>query len=149
MKAVIQRVLEASVSISGHVHSEIGPGMLVLVGLEQGDGQPDVDRMVNKIAGLRIFEDEDGKMNRSVVDAGGSILMVSQFTIAGSIEKGRRPSFDHAMDPDQARSLFDYAVTRMEASGIPVKTGSFGAMMRVALINDGPATFLYDREPGT
>ena len=103
MKAVIQRVLEASVSIAGHVHSAIGPGMLVLVGLEKGDGQADIDRMVSKIAGLRIFEDENGKMNRSVVDTGGSILMVSQFTIAGSIEKGRRPSFDNAMETKDAR----------------------------------------------
>lgn len=149
MKAVIQRVSSASVSVGDRVCGQIGTGLLVFAGLEKGDQLHDLNRLAGKIVGLRVFEDESGRMNRSVVDVGGDVLLVSQFTIAGSIEKGRRPSFDRAMDPLAAEPLFEKLVEMVRATGVHVETGEFGAMMAVSLVNQGPATFLYEREPGS
>ena len=149
MKAVIQRVSAASVAVGDRICGQIGTGLLVFAGLEKGDQLNDLDRLARKITGLRVFEDDGGRMNRSVVDVNGDILLVSQFTIAGSIEKGRRPSFDRAMDPAQAEPLFEAFVEMVRECGVHVETGEFGAMMAVSLVNQGPATFLYDREPGS
>lgn len=146
MKAVIQRVDRARVLVEGTCFGQIGNGLLVFLGVEKTDGERDIDRVVDKIAGLRVFEDGAGKMNRSVQDADGAVLLVSQFTIAGSIEKGRRPSFDNAMDPVVAEKLVQRAITGLREKGLHVETGRFGAMMQVELVNNGPATFIYDRE---
>lgn len=146
MKAVIQRVDRARILVEGACFGQIGNGLLVFLGVEKTDGERDIDRVVAKIAGLRVFEDEAGKMNRSVQDADGAVLLVSQFTIAGSIEKGRRPSFDNAMDPVVAEKLVQRAITGLREKGLHVETGRFGAMMQVELVNNGPATFIYDRE---
>jgi D-aminoacyl-tRNA deacylase len=144
MKAVIQRVKRASVT-AGERRSEIGPGMLVLAGLEAGDGEDQCRWAAAKIATLRIFEDDQDRMNLSLQDVGGSILAVSQFTLAGSIAKGRRPSFDQAMAPDLARPLFDRFVDFLRAEGCRVETGFFQERMEVDLVNDGPVTFILER----
>lgn len=144
MKAVIQRVLRAEVR-SGDDFAEIGPGLLVLVGIEVGDTPEGIDWTAVKIATLRIFEDSDGRMNLGFADVGGEILAVSQFTLAGSIARGRRPSFDAAMAPEPARILFDRFVARLRAEGIPVQTGFFQQHMEVELVNDGPVTFVLER----
>jgi D-tyrosyl-tRNA(Tyr) deacylase len=144
MKAVIQRVKRASVSAGGR-SAAIGPGLLVLAGLERADGPEQCQWAAAKIAGLRIFEDADGKMNRSLAETGGEILAVSQFTLAGSIAKGRRPSFDQAMAPEAARPLFEHFVASLRAQGCTVHTGFFQEMMEVELVNDGPVTFILDR----
>jgi D-tyrosyl-tRNA(Tyr) deacylase len=143
MKCVIQRVRRASVTVADELVSEIGPGLLVLAGVEKGDDEARMSSAAKKIRELRIFSDESGKMNRDVSEAGGAILAVSQFTLAGSIERGRRPSFDNAEDPARARELFDFFVTELASTGIDVKTGRFREMMIVALENDGPVTFVY------
>jgi D-tyrosyl-tRNA(Tyr) deacylase len=140
--AVIQRVREASVTVDGAVVASIGPGLLLLVGIEKGDGDAALDKAAEKILHLRIHDDEQGKLNRGLLEAGGEVLAVSQFTLAGDLERGRRPSFDRAMPPDGARPLFDAFVERLRALGVPVKTGVFGAKMAVALFNDGPVTFI-------
>jgi D-tyrosyl-tRNA(Tyr) deacylase len=144
MKAVIQRVLNASVEVDGKMVGSTGKGILVLLGVEKGDTEKDADWMVDKIVNLRIFEDEDGKMNLSVQDIGGGILAVSQFTLAGNCAKGRRPSFDTAEPPIQANELYEYFVAKMLQTGISVETGVFQANMRVSLVNDGPVTFILE-----
>ncbi|NOZ13306.1 MAG: D-tyrosyl-tRNA(Tyr) deacylase [Acidobacteria bacterium] len=145
MKGVIQRVKRAGVTVEGKPVAAIGNGLLVFLGVEKNDGESTCERAARKITGLRVFEDEQGKMNRSVNDIGGEILMVSQFTVAGSIEKGRRPSFDNAMAPETARPLFEKVVALIRESGIPVQTGVFQAHMDVSLVNDGPATFILEK----
>jgi D-tyrosyl-tRNA(Tyr) deacylase len=144
MKAVIQRVQRAEVR-AGDDFAEIGPGLVVLVGIEANDTPEDIDWAALKIATLRIFNDGDGRMNLGFPDVGGEILAVSQFTLAGSIAKGRRPSFDTAMAPEPARILFDRLVARIQAEGIPVRTGFFQMHMEVELVNDGPVTFILER----
>lgn len=144
MIVVLQRVSRASVSVEGTVVGEIGPGLLLLAGIEKGDGDDDLDHISRKCVELRIFPDDEGKMNRSVLEHGGAILAVSQFTLAADIRKGRRPSFDTTMPPDDASPLFDLFVKRLSALGATVATGSFGAHMEVALVNDGPVTFIVD-----
>lgn len=143
MKCVIQRVSRASVSVGGEVVSSIGRGMLVLAAVEKGDGEALMIEAAKKIRELRIFGDEAGKMNRDVTDVGGAILAVSQFTLAGSIAKGRRPSFDNAEEPGRARELFELFVRELASTGIRVETGRFREMMVVSLENDGPVTFVW------
>ena len=145
MRAVVQRVLNASVAIGGTVKGEIGKGYLVLLGIEENDTEKDLDYIAEKLLGLRVFEDEAGKMNRSALDAGGSILLVSQFTLYGDARKGRRPSFIRAAKPEKAIPLYEAMIARLRAA-LPVETGEFGADMQVSLINDGPVTILLDSE---
>ena len=145
MRAVIQRVSSASVTIDGQVKSSIGKGLLVLLGVGYEDGQEDIDWLVKKIAGLRIFDDEAGVMNRSVVDVGGEALVVSQFTLMASTKKGNRPSYIHAAGHEIAVPLYEsFCVALSEAVGKPVGTGEFGADMKVSLVNDGPVTICID-----
>lgn len=144
MRCVIQRVRSASVSVNGETIAEIGAGLLLLGAVQKGDDEALVRAAARKIRELRIFADENGKMNRDVTEAGGAILAVSQFTLAGSIARGRRPSFDGAEEPGKARALFEVFVQELGATGIPVHTGRFGAMMVVALENDGPVTFVWE-----
>ena len=145
MRAVVQRVLNASVAIGGTVKGEIGKGYLVLLGIEENDTEKDLDYIAEKLLRLRVFEDEAGKMNRSVLDAGGSILLVSQFTLYGDARKGRRPSFIRAARPEKAIPLYEAMIARLRAA-LPVETGEFGADMQVSLVNDGPVTILLDSE---
>ena len=145
MRAVIQRVSSASVTIGGQVKSSIGKGLLVLLGVGYEDGQEDIDWLVKKIAGLRIFDDESGVMNRSVVDVEGEALVVSQFTLMASTKKGNRPSYIHAAGHEIAVPLYEsFCSALSEAVGKPVGTGEFGADMKVALVNDGPVTICID-----
>lgn len=144
MRAVVQRVSRASVTVDGVVVGEVGSGLLVLLGVAAGDTEDDADYLAEKIAGLRIFEDEGGKMNRSIADEGGSILAVSQFTLYGDVRRGKRPSFDGAARPERARELYDYFVAQVRACGLHCETGQFQAMMSVSLINEGPVTLLLD-----
>jgi D-aminoacyl-tRNA deacylase len=143
MRCVIQRVRRASVSVGEALVSEIGVGMLVLAAVEKGDGEQLMTDAAKKIRELRIFSDGAGKMNRDVKEADGAILAVSQFTLAGSIARGRRPSFDNAEEPERARTLFELFVHELAAGGVEVKTGRFREMMIVALENDGPVTFVW------
>lgn len=146
MRAVIQRVGGASVTVDGREVGRIGPGLLVLAGFAPGDDAAAVRWMCEKIARLRIFEDEAGKMNRSVADIGGGILLVPQFTLYGDASKGNRPSFTDAAPPDRAEALYEETIrTLREISGVPVESGIFGAAMQVALVNDGPVTILLER----
>ena len=145
MRAVIQRVSSASVTIDGQVKTSIGKGLLILLGVGYEDGQEDIDWLVKKISGLRIFDDEDGVMNRSVVDVGGEALVVSQFTLMASTKKGNRPSYIHAAGHEIAVPLYEsFCAALSEAVGKPVGTGEFGADMKVALVNDGPVTICID-----
>jgi D-tyrosyl-tRNA(Tyr) deacylase len=144
MITVLQRVARAAVTVEGKIISEIGPGLLLLAGLEKGDTDNDLNYTARKTVELRIFPDEEGKMNRSVIERGGAILAVSQFTLAGNIQKGRRPSFDTALPPGEARVMFDRFVQELTALGITVAAGSFGDHMEVSLLNDGPVTFIID-----
>ena len=144
MKAVIQRVRRASVSVNDEVVAEIGAGMLVLAAVEKGDGEQTMRDAAKKIRELRIFSDDAGRMNRDVTEAGGAILAVSQFTLAGSIAKGRRPSFDNAEEPERAREMFELFVRELASTGIEVQTGRFREMMIVTLENDGPVTFVLE-----
>lgn len=144
MRAVIQRVSRASVTVDGIVVGEIGSGLLVLLGVAAGDTEADADYLAEKIAGLRIFEDEAGKMNRSITDEGGAVLAVSQFTLYGDVRRGKRPSFDGAARPERARELYEYFVAQVRARGLHCETGQFQAMMSVSLINEGPVTLLLD-----
>ena len=140
----MQRVTEASVTIDGQCVGEIETGMAVLVGVGQGDSKSTADRLVEKLLTLRIFADENGKMNRSVVEIGGALLLVSQFTLYADCRKGRRPSFTDAAAPDLARELYDYFVAGCRASGVGVACGVFAADMKVSIVNDGPVTILLD-----
>ncbi|MBL8135164.1 MAG: D-tyrosyl-tRNA(Tyr) deacylase [Acidobacteria bacterium] len=149
MRAVLQRVRHARVEVADRVVGAIGPGLLVLVGVERGDGPADVAHIAGKIRDLRIFDDDGGddgnvRMNRAVGDIGGAVLVVSQFTLAADCRKGRRPSFDHAAAPDEARRLYEEVVAALRAAGLPVETGEFQAQMRVTLENDGPVTFVLE-----
>ena len=144
MRLVIQRVSRAAVRVDTETVGAIGLGLLVLVGLEYEDGSNQVEKAARRIATLRVFEDEDGRMNRGLDEVGGKVLAVSQFTLAGSIRKGRRPSFDHALPGHDAEPLFDRFVELLRGHGIEVETGSFGAMMEVELVNEGPVTFIWE-----
>ena len=144
MRAVVQRVSRAKVTVNEWIAGEIGMGLLVLLGVGQADTEVDVSYLAEKIAGLRIFEDDDGKMNRSVREVGGSVLAVSQFTLYGDVRRGKRPSFDDAAPPDHARRLYELFVERIRAAGLRCETGRFQEMMQVELVNDGPVTILLD-----
>ena len=142
MKAVIQRVSRARVDVAGETAGSIGRGVLVLLGVEKGDDERDARWLADKIINLRIFEDGAGKMNLSLKEIGGGLLVVSQFTLAGNCAKGRRPSFDGAAPPAEANRLYEYFVASARGLGVPVATGIFQAMMEVSLVNDGPVTFI-------
>lgn len=149
MRAVVQRVSRAKVTVndsSGNdlTSGEIGPGLLVLLGVAKRDTKTDATYLAEKIAGLRIFEDENGRMNRSVQDVGGSVLAVSQFTLYGDVRRGKRPSFDAAAPPEQARRLYEFFVEQIRAAGLRCETGCFQEMMHVELVNEGPVTILLD-----
>ena len=148
MRAVVQRVSRAKVTVNDFVTGEIGHGLLVLLGVGHGDTEADATYLAEKITGLRIFEDADGKMNRSVQDVGGSVLAVSQFTLYGDVRKGKRPSFDCAAPPVEARRLYEFFVERVQALGLRCETGRFQEMMQVELVNDGPVTILLDSGKG-
>ena len=146
MRIVLQRVREASVTVDGERISEIGAGLLLLVGVADGDGEAEADWLAEKVAGLRVFRDEEGKMNLSVRDVGGGVLAVSQFTLLADTRKGKRPSFVRAAPPEKAEPLFEYFCERLRHAGLaPVETGRFGAMMDVALVNDGPVTIVLEK----
>jgi D-tyrosyl-tRNA(Tyr) deacylase len=147
MRAVIQRVRHAHVEVDGEVTGSIDAGLLVLLGISRDDSRADADYLVDKIAGLRVFQDENGKMNRSLRDTGGRLLVVSQFTLYGDCTKGRRPSFDRAAPASAARELYDYFVAAARSAGIPTETGKFQAMMAVHLVNDGPVTLICESPP--
>ena len=144
MRAVIQRVERASVSVEGEIRGQIGAGFLVLIGVEEGDGDADFKYIADKAPNLRVFEDEQGKMNRSLLDVGGELLAVSQFTLLGDARGGRRPSFIAAARPETADPMYERLVADWRARGIRVETGVFGAHMKVSLVNDGPVTILLD-----
>ncbi|MBN1222854.1 MAG: D-tyrosyl-tRNA(Tyr) deacylase [Candidatus Aminicenantes bacterium] len=146
MKVVVQRVKRASVTVKGKTVGAINRGLCVLVGIEKGDSEDDARFLAKKIAEFRIFGDDQDKMNLSLGDIGGEMLAVSQFTLAASLKKGRRPSFDKAELPGPARKLFDYFVTQIREKGIPVEIGEFAAVMEVAIVNDGPVTFVLDSQ---
>jgi D-tyrosyl-tRNA(Tyr) deacylase len=144
MRALIQRVLEASVTVEGQRVGAIGPGLLVFLGVGKGDREAEVDWMADKLANLRIFEDDAGKMNRSLLDTHRALLLVSQFTLYGDARKGRRPSFTDAAEPGEANRLYELCAERLRAAGLTVPTGVFAADMKVALVNDGPVTIWLD-----
>lgn len=144
MRAVVQRVKSSSVTVDGRVVAEIGDGLLVFLGVAKPDTSDDADYLAEKIVNLRIFEDEDGKLNRSVLSTGGQMLVVSQFTLLGNCNKGRRPSFVHAAGQDQAVKLYERFIEQVREKGVSVKTGRFRATMEVGLINDGPVTLIVE-----
>ena len=144
MRAVVQRVSHARVTVAGEITGEMGSGLLMLLGVGSDDTQADADYLVDKIIGLRIFEDEGGKMNRSLADAGGALLVVSQFTLYGDVRRGKRPSFDAAAPPQIARELYEYFVGQVRTKGLRCETGRFQEMMSVELVNEGPVTILLD-----
>jgi D-aminoacyl-tRNA deacylase len=144
MRSVVQRVSRAQVAVAGEIVGTIGRGLLVLLGVTQADTEADADYLADKIVGLRIFEDENGKMNLDTAAIGGGILIVSQFTLYGDVRRGKRPSFDAAAPPERARQLYENFVDRIRASGLPCQTGRFQEMMLVELVNDGPVTILLD-----
>lgn len=147
MRAIIQRVSEASVSIGGEISGQIGPGILILLGIIEGDGQEEIDWLVGKITRMRIFADQEGKMNRCIKDVGGELLVVSQFTLHASTKKGNRPSFIKAAHPETAIPLYEAFLAAAEQEmGKPCASGEFGADMQVSLINDGPVTIMIDTE---
>ena len=146
MRAVVQRVIHCRVTVEGNVVGEIGAGLLVLLGVNKADTEAAADYLVEKIIGLRIFEDPEGKMNLSVQDSGGAVLVVSQFTLYGDVRRGKRPSFDAAARPEEAKRLYEYFVGRIRAAGLRCETGQFQAMMEVELINSGPVTIMLDSE---
>jgi len=144
MRAVVQRVRRAKVTVGGEITGEIGLGLLVLLGVGAGDTRADVDYLAEKTVGLRIFEDAGGKMNLPVGEVGGAVLVVSQFTLYGDARRGKRPSFDSAAPPDVARSLYEYFVEKVRGAGLRCETGRFQEMMKVELVNEGPVTILLD-----
>lgn len=144
MRAVVQRVTRAEVQVSSHVTGSIKVGLLILLGIEHEDTEQDAEYLVRKISGLRIFNDDAGKMNRSIREIGGALLVVSQFTLYGDCRKGMRPSFDRAARPEQAKRLYEHFVAQARASGIPTETGIFQANMQVTLTNDGPVTLICE-----
>ena len=144
MRAVVQRVSRARVTVKGEITGEIGLGLLVLLGVGAGDTRTEADYLVEKTIGLRIFEDAGGKMNLSVAEVGGALLVVSQFTLYGDARRGKRPSFDGAAPPEQARELYEYFVEKVRASGVRLETGRFQETMQVELVNEGPVTILLD-----
>ena len=144
MRMVIQRVSRANVRVGGETVGRIGAGLVALVGLERGDGEEQLEHAAQRLATLRIFSDDDGRMNRGLDEVGGAVLAVSQFTLAGSIRKGRRPSFDRAMPGDQAAPLFERFLGLLRAKDVRVETGVFGALMDVELVNDGPVTLVWE-----
>lgn len=144
MRALLQRVSQASVSVAGESTGSIGPGMLVLLGLDRGDDRELADRMLEKLLGWRMFADDQARMNGNVVDSGGGILLVSQFTLSADTRKGLRPSFSSALPPGEAEPLYDYLLEQLQARHAPVAAGVFGADMQVSLTNDGPVTFLLE-----
>ena len=146
MRAVVQRVKQTSLKVDGELISEIPFGLTVFLGVKIGDTETEADYLVKKIAGLRIFEDEQGKMNLSVKDVGGEVLLVSQFTLYGDTSKGFRPSFSTAERPERAEALYEYAVEGLRAQGVVVKKGVFGADMKIEQLNDGPVTILLEKE---
>jgi D-tyrosyl-tRNA(Tyr) deacylase len=146
MRAVVQRVSRAKVTVNGEVCGEIGAGLLVLLGVTQSDSEKDADYLADKIVGLRVFHDAEGKMNRAVGEIGGGVLVVSQFTLFGDVRRGKRPSFDAAARPEQAHALYEYFVGKIRAAGLPCQTGRFQETMDVELVNDGPVTILLDSE---
>jgi len=148
MKIVLQRVKEARVDVEGVTAGRIGRGLCLLVGVEKGDGEADAEFLARKCVELRIFPDAQGKMNLSLAEAGGQVLAVSQFTLAGSVRKGRRPSFDGAEAPARAAELFEHFVGAVAALGVTVEQGVFQALMEVHIVNDGPVTFILDSKPG-
>ena len=145
MKALIQRVKSASVTIDGLLYSKIGQGLLVFLGVEKGDDKLNTEKLADKLSKLRIFEDENEKMNHSILDIEGEMLIVSQFTLCGDCKKGTRPSFDKSAPPQIANELYEYFIIQVKSFNIPVQTGKFGAMMDVELINDGPVTFMVEK----
>ena len=147
MRAVVQRVSSAEVRVAGDVQGRIGAGLCVLVGVARGDGEEAADRLAGKIARLRVFEDEAGRFDRSLLDVGGAILVVSQFTLIADTAKGNRPSFTDAAPPEEAEPLYLRVVDELRALGVPVETGVFGARMEVELVNAGPVTIVLDLEP--
>ena len=144
MRALLQRVNEASVEVNDRIIGKIGSGFLILICAMRGDDESNADQLVNKISKLRVFADENRKMNRSLLDVGGSVLVVSQFTLAADTSRGNRPGFSKAAKPDDGNQLYEYFIVQLQAAGIPVATGAFGANMQVHLINDGPTTFWLD-----
>lgn len=145
MKALIQRVKSASVTIDGLLYSKIGQGLLVFLGVEKGDDKLNAEKLADKLSKLRIFEDENEKMNHSILDIEGEMLIVSQFTLCGDCKKGTRPSFDKSAPPQIANELYEYFISQVKSFNISVQTGKFGAMMDVELINDGPVTFMVEK----
>ena len=144
MRAVVQRVSHAKVSVNGEVTGEIGRGLLILLGVASGDAPADADYLADKIVGLRIFEDSSGKMNLAVAEVGGALLVVSQFTLYGDVRRGKRPSFDGAAAPQAARQLYEHFVEKVRAAGLRCETGLFQETMQVELVNEGPVTILLD-----
>lgn len=146
MRAVVQRVSRATVTVGAEVVGEIGYGLLVLLGVGENDSGSDAEYCAEKICGLRIFEDDQGKMNRSLLDFSGGVLAVSQFTLYGDVRRGKRPSFDAAARPERAKRLYEYFVERVRAAGLRCETGRFQEMMHIALVNEGPVTIIIDSE---
>src|SRR5580704_7040679 len=144
MRAVVQRVSRAQVTVNGEIAGEIGEGLLVLLGVGRDDTKADATYLAEKIAGLRVFEDAEGKMNRSVQDVGGSVLVVSQFTLYGDVRRGKRPSFDATAPPEKAQLLYELFIAQIRAAGLRCETGRFQEMMQVELVNEGPVTILLD-----
>ena len=144
MRAVIQRVTTSKVQVGDEIVSQTGPGLLVLLGVSRSDEEKDADYLSDKMVHLRIFADDEGKMNRSLIETGGEIMVVSQFTLLGDCRKGRRPSFVEAAPPERAEQLYEYFVNQLKLKGIPVATGQFQAMMTVSLVNDGPVTLILE-----
>ena len=144
MIAVIQRCSRGKVTVSERVVGEIDNGLVILLGVQKGDTEKDANFLVNKISGLRIFSDENNKMNLSIKDVNGSALVISQFTLCGDMKKGRRPSFIKAATPDDGNKLYEYFMSEMKKDGVPIECGEFGAMMDVALVNNGPVTFILN-----